>query len=175
MIGPVIETQRLKLMPFSEDFLTERYVGWLSDPEVVAYSEQRHRSHSIDSCREFSARFDHGPNCLWAITEKSDGRHLGNINTDVDAENQVADVAILIGEKECWGKGFGAEAWQGVMDYLLGDGDMRKVTAGTMATNNGMLAIMRKTGMVEEGRRAGQFIVDGQPVDMIMAARFADG
>jgi len=170
--APTLETPRLILKAFSDDLISARYVGWLNDADVVRYSEQRHREHSLDSCRHFVHSFDDGPNHLWAIIETEKGLgHIGNINTAVDAANKVADIAILIGEKQAWGTGLGFEAWTAVVDHLLGAGGMRKVTAGCIADNKGMLAVMEKSGMTEEGRRQGYFILDGKPVDMVMVAK----
>jgi [ribosomal protein S5]-alanine N-acetyltransferase len=171
--APTIKTRRLTLTAFADEHLTKRYVGWLNDPEVVRYSEQRHRRHTAESCREFIGSFATGPSHLWAIIEKERSLgHIGNINSVVDAPNRTADVAILIGEKQAWGDGLGAEAWMAVVDYLLGPGGMRKVTAGAMAENKAMLKIMNKAGMAEEGRRNGQFLLDGRAVDAILTARF---
>jgi RimJ/RimL family protein N-acetyltransferase len=172
--APTLDTKRLTLVPFADAHLTERYVGWLNDPEVVRYSEQRHRRHTVESCRAFVRSFADGPSHLWAIVAKDKALgHIGNINSAVDAPNRVADVAILIGEKKAWGQGLGAEAWTAVVDYLLGPGGMRKVTAGTMAENEAMLKIMRKAGMIEEGLRRRQFILDGREVDIVLVALFA--
>lgn len=174
--APTLETRRLTLVAFADEHRTKRYVGWLNDPEVVRYSEQRHRRHTLSSCREFVGSFVGGPSHLWAIIEKQRGLgHIGNINSAVDEPNRTADVAILIGEKKAWGQGLGAEAWTAVVDYLLGPGGMRKVTAGAMAENKAMLKIMEKAGMAEEGRRRGQFVLDGREVDAILTARFAKG
>ena len=173
--APTLETKRLTLVPFRDAHLTERYVGWLNDPEVVRYSEQRHRRHTVESCRRFVASFADGPSHLWAIVAKDKALgHVGNINSAVDAPNRTSDVAIMIGEKKARGLGLGAEAWQAVVDYLLGPGGMRKVTAGTMAENKAMLKIMKKTGMIEEGLRRGQFMLDGRQVDLVQVALFAD-
>ncbi len=49
---------------------------------------------------------------------------------------------------------------------------MRKVTAGTLATNTRMLELMRRAGMAEDGRRKDHTIVEGRPVDVIFAALF---
>jgi RimJ/RimL family protein N-acetyltransferase len=172
--APRLETRQLHLVPFSEKHLVERYVSWLNDPDVVRYSEQRHEQHTLDSCREFWVSFNGTPNLYWAIEEKASGRHIGNIDAHIDQPNRVANVGIVLGEKEIWGKGYGFEAWNGVLDYLLGIGNMRKVTAGTMATNSGMLGIMRKAGMVEEGRLCKNHLQDGNEVDLILVARFAN-
>ena len=171
--APTLETPRLVLKAFSDELLTERYAGWLNDPDVVRYSEQRHQNHTLESCRRFVDSFSDGPDHLWAIIETDKGLgHIGNINTAVDAPNKVADIAILIGEKQAWGGGLGAEAWTAVVDYLLDAGGMRKVTAGCMAENKAMVAVMEKSGMTEEARRQGNFLLDGKPVDMVMVAKF---
>ncbi len=174
--APTLETKRLTLTAFADAHLTERYVAWLNDPEVVRYSEQRHRRHTLDSCRDFVRSFADGPSHLWAIVAKDRALgHIGNINSAVDAPNRTADVAILIGDRKAWGRGLGAEAWGAVVDFLLGAGGMRKVTAGAMAANAAMVKIMRNAGMTEEGRRRGQFLLDGRPVDVVLTARFAKG
>lgn len=174
--APTLQTKRLTLVAFTDEHLTERYVGWLNDPEVVRYSEQRHRRHTLSSCREFVASFADGPSHLWAIVEKEQGLgHIGNINSAVDAPNSTADVAIVIGDRRAWGRGLGSEAWMAVVDYLVGPGGMRKVTAGAMAENKAMLKIMGKAGMAEEGRRRGQALRDGRAVDVVLTARFAKG
>ena len=173
--APQLDTNRLTLMPFSADFLTQRYVAWLNDPAVVCYSEQRHRSHTVESCRRFVEAFVGGPNHLWAIIEKEQGfGHIGNINTNVDAPNRTADIAILIGDKRAWGQGLGGEAWNAVVNYLLGPAGMRKVTAGAIAENKAMVAIMLASGMAEEGRQRNQMLLGDRPVDVIITGRLTD-
>jgi len=172
MTPPTLSTERLLLVPFGATHLNDRYVSWLNDPDVVQFSEQRHRSHDLSSCEAFVRSFDHGPNHLWAIEEQKSGRHIGNITTACDVPNKIADIQILLGERDIWGYGYGAEAWQAVMDYLFNSG-FRKVTAGTMAVNHGMLKIMSKCGMQVEGRRADHFIFEGRSVDLIFSAAFA--
>lgn len=172
MIPPPLRTERLRLSPFEQKHLTKRYVSWLNDPEVVRYSEQRHRTHSISSCQDFVKRFDTGPNHFWAIEEAESGTHIGNITTECDVPNSVADIQILLGDRTAWGRGYGAEAWAAVMRYLFETG-YRKITAGTMSENHGMRRIMEKCGMAVEGVRKAQFLLNGQTVDLIHAAAFA--
>jgi len=172
----MIETTRLKIVPFSEEHLTQRYVGWLNDPEVVRYSEQRYRVHTLESCEEYMRSFDHTPNFFWALIARDvDLGHIGNINAYVDVSNNVADVGILIGEKQAWKRGFGLEAWTAVCDYLLHVANLRKITAGTLAVNSGMLQIMRRAGMIEDGRRIGHCLYEGREVDVIHMALFRNG
>lgn len=170
----IIETTRLRLVPFEDRHLTARYVGWLNDPEVVRYSEQRHRRHDLDGCRHWVEAMRTGSHPLWAI-EANESRlgHVGNIAAYIDIANKVADVTILIGERASWGKGIGAEAWAAVCDWLVACALMRKVTGGTMAANRGMVRIMERAGMRPDGVRAGQFLLNGQAVDLVHYARFS--
>jgi len=155
--------------------LTKRYVSWLNDAEVVRFSEQRHRRHSLDSCRDYWRSFEGTPNLFWAVLAREPQfGHIGNLSVYVDPPNLVADVTILIGEKKVWNRGFGSEAWAAVCDYLLGEGGMRKVTAGTLAENTGMIGVMRRTGMVDDGRRIRQCLLDGCEVDVVHYALFRD-
>lgn len=172
-IPHVIETKRLKIVPFDESHLTDRYVAWLNDPEVVQFSEQRHHHHTLVSCRHYWQSFVGSPNLYWAIVvNDSPPSHIGNINAYVDEKNSLAEVGIIIGEKAAWSNGYGLEAWKAVCNYLLHDVGIRKVTAGTMAGNKGMLRIMEKTGMVADGRRIRHYIFDAKEVDVILAALF---
>ncbi len=171
---PTIEMTRLRLVPFDpERHLTETYVGWLGDPDVVRYSEQRHRTHSLESCRAFVGGFAGTPHMLWAI-ETRDGRHIGNMHADIDPRNTLADLAILIGDRSAWGTGLGGEAWCAAVDWLLGAGGMRKVSAGCLAPNAAMRRLMAKSRMVEDGVRKAHYLLDGSPVDIVHAARFGN-
>lgn len=163
-IAPILETTRLELNPFSECYLSERYVGWLNDPTVVRFSELRHSKHDLESCREYFRSFESSSGYYWAIRVK-DGElgHIGNISVHIDVPNQVADIGILLGEKQAWGKGYGSEAWGAVCQFLLTLPNVRKITAGAMASNTAMVRTALKAGMEEDARRPGHFLLDGKP------------
>ena len=157
---------------FLKSFLTPLYVGWLNDPSVVRYSAQRHKNHTLESYKQYWKSFADSPNFFWAITIDLAIRHIGNITASVDIMNSVADVGIMIGDRKVWGKGYGLETFEGVCSYLLNERGIRKVTTGTLANNKGMLRIMEKSGMVGDGCRIRQAIVEGVEVDVIHACFF---
>ncbi len=173
-VAPTIATQRLRLEPFDAVHLTPAYVRWLNDEQVVAQSEQRHTNHTLESCEAYWRSYDGTPHEFRAIVRAEDHVHIGNISAHVDEPNGVADIAILIGARDAWGQGFGSEAFAGLSEYMFGFRGMRKVTAGTAITNEGMRAIMRKCGMTPDGTRTQQFVIDGQPVDLVHGSIFAE-
>jgi [ribosomal protein S5]-alanine N-acetyltransferase len=169
----ILTAERLELRPFNDSFLGEHYVGWLNDQQTVRYSEQRHHTHTIESCRAYAQSFAASPDYFWAIVaDDASLGHIGNITATIDVANRVAELAILIGQPKARGQGYGLHAWQRACRFLLDDAGMRKVSAGTMEINEPMLKIMRASGMVEEGRRRRQFLVDGKAVDAVLMALF---
>jgi ribosomal-protein-alanine N-acetyltransferase len=168
-----IRTRRLIIAPFHERHLTERYVEWLNDRELLRYSEQRHRRHSLESCRAYWQSFLEGPNYLWAIEDNEDGLgHIGNCNAYLDTMNLVADLGILIGEKAARNRGYGLEAWGAVCDFLLKEVGVRKVSAGTLSVNAPMLKLMQRAGMIADGVRKRHHLYKGQEIDIIHMALF---
>ncbi len=170
-----IETRRLRIVPFSEEHLTLRYVSWLNDPEVVRYSDQRFRTHTLESCREYWQSFASTSHFFWAIVARdSQLGHIGNINAYVETPHKLADVGIMIGERSAWRGGYGSEAWMAVCDYLIYEAGIRKVSAGTLSVNKAMLGVMRRAGMIEDGRRIRQCLYEGHEVDVIHMALFRE-
>jgi [ribosomal protein S5]-alanine N-acetyltransferase len=173
--SPILETARLRIEPFADQHLTARYVGWLNDPEVVKFSEQRARAHTLETCRAYAASFAGTPHFFWAAVARDEALgHLGNLNAYLDPANGVADVGILIGERSAQGRGYSTEAWMAVCDFLLRTLGVRKVTAGTISPNAPMVRLMERVGMVEDGRRVRQQLWNGQEVDVVYAALFRE-
>lgn len=174
MSSIALESERVRLEPFAERHLTERYVSWLADPEVVRYSENRFRAHTLESCRAYVESFRGTPNLLYALVAKDPSLgHFGNLNVYVDERHQTADVGILVGERGAWGKGYGGEAWAAMLRHLVEQRRIRKVTGGCAADNLAMVRIMQRCGMIEDGRRARHYLYDGKEVDVVYFAVFS--
>lgn len=166
----VIVTRNLimRRMLATDDIIRQQ-VKWLNDPDVVRYSEQRHKRHNMETQRSYLGHFLHGHDQYREIYHGS--TLIGSITANIDEPNSIANVGILIGDKSKWGQGFGTEAWKAFCDHLLIHG-VRKLEAGTMATNFGMISIFRKTGMRIEGTRYCHFLVGNKLIDEVQWARF---
>lgn len=172
-----IQTKRLVLEPFSEKHLTAEYIRWLNDPLVIRYSEQRYRKHTLATCRKYLESFSSSDNCFWAILVREGGDggiHIGNLNAYIDLKNKVADLGILIGAKEYWGKGYATEAWNNACRYFFSNCGLRKITAGCLSSNNSMIRLLERAGMVPDGRRIRQCLWKDHEVDILHYALFHD-
>jgi ribosomal-protein-alanine N-acetyltransferase len=168
-----ITTGGLCISRFRSELLTDRYVGWLNDPQVVRYSEQRHRRHCMESCGAYLAQMQHSDGLFLAMqVEGSDLGHIGNISVAFDQPNLSADLSIMIGEKRAWGRGYASLAWTAVMQYLLEDAGMRRVTAGTMEVNEPMIRLMQRSAMQLDCVRPRNFMWEGREVGLVSGSRF---
>lgn len=150
------------------------YIGWLNDPEVVRFSNQRFIRHDVASATRYQASFAQSDNLFLAIRDTSTGGLHGTMTAYCSRHHGTADVGIMIGNRAIWGRGHGNAAWSGLLGYLLRPAGLRKVTAGTLACNRGMIRLMEKSSMTLEGVRRDQEIVEGRPVDIMLYAKFRE-
>lgn len=163
---------RVLIRSFTGGDISEAYLGWLRDPEVVRFSSQRLRIHTLESCQAYLASFTDSTNHFLAICDKKSSAMLGTLTVYRSVPHGTADIGIMVGERQVWGQGIGAEAFCLVLSALRTSGVIRKVTAGTLAANQGMVRIMEKAGMRHEATRRAQELLDGAPVDVVYYATF---
>lgn len=166
----LLRGERVDLYSFSKENLTEGYIGWLRDPQLMRFSNQRFREHDMLSCQAYLDSFSGTANLFIAIYHESN--FIGTMTAYRSTAHSTADMGLLIGS-EWQGKGFGRAAWTALMAYLLAIGT-RKVTAGTLRCNAAMLGIMQRCGMQPDGVRIRQELVDGVAHDMLYFAKFAE-
>jgi ribosomal-protein-alanine N-acetyltransferase len=162
------------LRPMRPSDLTAAYIGWLNDPAVVRFSNQRFKTHTHDSVAAYLASFVGTANHFLSIRSLNDDQPIGTMTAYLAMPHGTADMGIMLGDSRFWGKGLGRDAWRSLMDFLLVQKHLRKVTGGTLRCNTGMVCIMEQTGMSLEGVRSAQEIVEGTPQDVLYFARFAD-
>ncbi len=169
-----ITLDQISLRLFEKKDITSEYISWLNNPEVVKYSNQRFITHNHETCKSYFESFQNSNNIFLAITDKSSKNMIGTMTIYFSVNHQTADIGIMIGNEEFWGKGIGEQAWQAVMNLLIQGEGIRKVTGGTIADNKGMMRIFDKVGMVPDGVRKNHEIIDGTPCDIYYFAKFHD-
>ncbi|GGA11901.1 hypothetical protein GCM10010923_23210 [Blastomonas marina] len=166
--------QKVVLRTFGADDVSEAYIGWLNNPEVTRFSNQRFRTHDRASCEAYLASFEGSDNLFVSVRDAADGAAVGTMTAYRNAHHGTCDVGIMIGQRDYWGGGYGQEAWDLLTGWLLSEGGVRKLTAGCLAPNKGMVRLMERSGMHLEATRKRHEIVDGAPEDIVLYARFAD-
>lgn len=128
---------------------------WRSDPDLscldaappLRLSRREYMAFSTDEMRHpFKQRR------RFAI-ESLDGRHIGNcMYYDIDENTRQAELGIMIGEREYWGKGYGADAIKTLVEHIFRDTVLDRVYLKTLEWNTRAQRCFRKCGFVECGR-----------------------
>lgn len=89
-----------------------------------------------------------------------DGRAVGNINLHDIAETsqrfnaKAGTLAILLGDKDVWGKGIGTKALQAVVAWAFEKADFSLITARAVTQNHGSTRLLQKVGFAFTGTEA---------------------
>jgi RimJ/RimL family protein N-acetyltransferase len=155
------KTKRLLLTPFqAEDINDSRYRLWFTDQEVCKYNSHGLFPKSEVELQDFAANLGNG-NLILKITvmgtieEQRAGitpLWIGNISIQrIDWINRSAEFAIVIGEKEYWGKGIAEEAARVLFYHAFHKMNLWRIWSGTSEINLGMIKVFGKLGMKHEG------------------------
>jgi len=166
----LIEGSRLFLRDLTVADVTDSYVHWMNDPEVVQFTESRFSAHTHESIRAYVERITSDPAYVFlAIVLKDGNRHIGNIKLGpIDTQHRCGDVGIIIGEKDCWGEGYATEAIALLVDYAFSALSLRTVTAGCYSNNPASKKAFLKAGFSIDGVRKDYYTSNGEHVDSIL-------
>jgi RimJ/RimL family protein N-acetyltransferase len=161
----------LKLVPLTVQDVTEQYVNWLNDRDVNQFLESRFVSHDLASTTDFVQKcVDDPATLLLAIRCKllSD-RHVGNVKIGpIDRNHGTAEVGIMIGDREAWGKGVGSGAIRIATEIAQRELALRRITAGCYKSNVGSWKAFTKAGFTIEGERPKHFLLNGKPENLLL-------
>ncbi|WP_188316366.1 GNAT family N-acetyltransferase [Solihabitans fulvus] len=87
---------------------------------------------------------------------------------------RTAELGILIGDRDYWGRGCGTEAVSLLADYGFRLRNLHKVHLSVNATNPRAIRAYQKAGFTEEGRRRKHLWNDGEYVDLVLMGRLRD-
>ncbi len=109
--------------------------NWLNDKETNQYLESRFTEWDMQSLLDYYHEKNKSELML-AIIDDDTGTHIGNIKaSEIDKNHHRAEMGIIIGDKDFWGKGIATTAIGIVTDYCFDSLNLHKLTAGEYADN----------------------------------------
>lgn len=164
----IYQTDRLGVRGLDRGDLAGGYPLWFSDEAVC-----RHNSHGAfpKSAQELAAYIDglasDRAKVVWAVIDRATGLHIGNMSLQsINWINRSAEFAVLMGEKEYWGRGYAREAGELLLRHGFLRLNLRRVYCGTAATNTGMQKLAESLGMAREGVRRQELYLNGEYTDL---------
>jgi RimJ/RimL family protein N-acetyltransferase len=140
------------------------FLRWYADPEIARLARYQQTPMRQDEIERFFAARAVGPEALsLAVHERASGRLIGTCAfSQLDADNGSALYHITIGEADAWGRGFGTEATQLMVDHAFGSLGLHRIGLFVFEFNERAIRAYRRSGFVVEGRSRESVWRDGQ-------------
>jgi RimJ/RimL family protein N-acetyltransferase len=163
-----LKGDRLDLIPFKEEFITEKYLDWLSDIEVTKYLDVSNYDQTIDTITNYINRFNNSENYIFAIVIKEINNHIGNITLqNINWVHKFATEGIMIGDKKYWKDGYGTEARSLLLEFAFNDLKLNRIVSSAFVDNLAGIKSNSKLGYKKEGLFRNHMILEGQYSDVI--------
>ncbi|MFV0482760.1 MAG: GNAT family N-acetyltransferase [Bacteroidales bacterium] len=172
MKAPIINTDRLELIPLSLQHVTDSYVSWLNDEDVYKYLESG-GNYTLSMLYEYVDNAVKKDIYFWAIHTKNKNNHIGNIKIDpINTRHNIAEYGIMMGEKNEWGKGYAKEASLVVIEFCFEILGIRKLNLGVVSKNKSAIKLYEKIGFVQESLLKKHGVYSGELCDIIRMSIF---
>jgi RimJ/RimL family protein N-acetyltransferase len=151
----IIQSGRVFLRPFEKGD-AELYRRWRADARpmrLAGWSVPGPLSLAqVEARIERMARGEDADFLTFLICLLEDGRPIGEVSLqDMDRRNGSAELGIFIGEVGEWGKGYGTDAVNAIVDFGFGELRLERIWLNVWTENDRARRAYEKAGFVHEG------------------------
>ncbi|MBE5107601.1 GNAT family N-acetyltransferase [Bacillus thuringiensis] len=165
----LFESSRVRLRKMIKED-TELYHKWRNDIEVMHSTNPSLDVYPMEATKEFVDHVILGSHTAksYIMVEKGNKIPIGIVSLiNIDYKNRNAECIIDIGEKEYWGKGYGAEGLKLLLDYVFYEMNLHRVSLKVFSFNERAIHLYNKIGFQQEGRSRQIVFRDGEWHDII--------
>ena len=129
------------------------YPNWLNNKKINKYLEARHFVHTQESCKKFIENcISSSDNILFGIFLIENNEHIGNIKVGpIDFINKHAEIGIIIGNKNYWGKKIATRAIICTTKFAIEDLGLKSLNCSAYESNIGSIKAFKKAGYIISG------------------------
>lgn len=163
-----IRGDKVALGPHRRDLLPI-YQRWVNDFEVTRTLAIGLNPMTMEAEEGWYQRASQPGQHNFTIYELSTLRPIGNTAlANVNHFHRCAEYGILIGEKDCWGKGYGTEVTVLMLDYAFTGLGLHNVMLRVYSYNQRGIRAYLRAGFREIGRRRETRRLGGRAFDEIL-------
>jgi len=154
----------------------EALYAFKNDPEITALLGGFSVGYST---REISAWINRhqetSDDIVWTITALQSDQCIGHVGLyRIDHRIRSAEFAILVGDKERWGRGLGCRITHAVLQYAFDELNLNRVSLSVLESNRRAQALYRRLGFQVEGCMRQAQYKGGRYVDIIVMGLLAE-
>lgn len=164
----------IRLRQLEPNDVTDRYVAWLSDPDVTRFLEIRYsQPFDTDTVRAFVESCIESRRHHWGIFVR--GEHVGNVScSHYDRRNQWVDISCIIGEREFRGSVVAKLSVASALDHLFTVAGMHRIQTGTWSVHIQSICFVADLGFRKEATLREAIRFEGRYVDLLKFALLKD-
>ena len=144
------------------------FTKWMNDFKVTRTLAWGLRPVSLEAEIEWFESVAKENDLSLTIYEKETLRPIGNTRLgSIDHFHRTAEFGLMIGEKECWGKGYGTETTRLVLEYGFTALGLHNILLTVYSYNERGVRAYTRAGFREFGRRREAFRIGGRAYDIV--------
>lgn len=164
--------EKIILREFSkENLYDENYFRWLRNLDVVInlYRIEYLKPINFKLVEEYVQNlWQSDTDCFFAIYDKASQKFIGTQRIGhINWRAGIADMGIMIGDTEYWGKGCGNAALELAIKYSFTTLSLRKLGGGTASNNIAMCRCFEKLGFIREAVKRKELLINGKFIDHV--------
>jgi RimJ/RimL family protein N-acetyltransferase len=141
-----IHSEKYLIRTIETDDASDRWAGWMSDPEAMHMLNMRPRSWKKADVLAYIKTFDQRSSLLLGIFEKQSGTHIGIFTIDINHVRSQFLVNLLIGEPEYRNKHVTSSITVPFREYFFETLGLSMAMASVLARNAAMIHYLQKNG-----------------------------
>lgn len=168
----ILRGERVRLTAEDPSIMAQHYSRWSVDSEFLRLMDsapaRTFSTKAIQEWLEKEQEKDRGDNFYFMIRSLEDDRLIGDVGLDgIHWNHRDTYLGIGLDNREDWGKGYGSDAMQLVLNYAFTELNLYRVTLNVFEYNPRAIHVYEKLGFVYEGRLRRCLNREGKRWDML--------
>ena len=148
---------------------------WSNDPEIRKLIGEVVSMSQADADKFLERVYSDNTREWFVIVVKENDRVIGETGLlRMFPAWRTADISIIIGEKDAWGKGYGTEAILLLLDYAFRCLNFHRVAIGVVGFNKRAISFWKKIGFKKEGVQRDGYYYNHKYFDFVMMSILED-
>tara|TARA_B110000858_G_C17770133_1_gene459160 strand:+ start:799 stop:1362 length:564 start_codon:yes stop_codon:yes gene_type:complete len=161
-------SEKIFLKILTPDKVTDEYVAWLNDNEVIQYIDQCDNTEDFNSVKQYvQDKYSSSYDLLFGIYYED--KHIGNIRLGAnDLKNNLSFMGYLIGNRDYWGKGICRKVLIKLTAYAFEELGLYKIESEVISPNIASQKTLINSGFSLEGVRKNHCLIKGERYDILV-------
>ncbi len=146
----------------------DNIMSWVNDQEVIGKFKAFAAPKTKDEEKQYLEKLLASETDKVFAIESETGKYIGNIGLhEIGLKHKIARIGIILGDKACWGKGYGQSAIDALLKIAFEEYSLKNVWLMCYATNTRIQHIAQKLGFRKEGILKNSYFHKGEYHEMV--------